>query len=117
MNCPACRTEMELLDILSVELDQCPSCRGVWLDHHEIDALFSMSKIPGRLTDPEIYKAPATQIPEGHRTCPRCNVFLTLVPLEGISLDVCARCKGFFTDLGELKTLAEAAERRFREEA
>ncbi len=37
--CPHCRTPMETQHLGPVEIEQCPSCRGFWLDQGEIVAL------------------------------------------------------------------------------
>ena len=37
MSCPKCDTEMEALTYEDLEVDQCPSCHGVWLDKGELD--------------------------------------------------------------------------------
>ena len=100
----------------SVEVDTCQVCCGVWLDYGEIDQLFQEKVLPSSLMDPESAGVSEMRVPEGHRTCPRCSDFLKLVTVDEISLDVCSNCKGFFTDRGELKSLAEAAERRFQED-
>lgn len=40
MNCPACPdTTLVLADRQGIEIDYCPSCRGVWLDRGELDKL------------------------------------------------------------------------------
>lgn len=116
MNCPCCRTELEHLDFHGIEVDQCRICRGLWLDHGEIDQLFALKKLPERLMNAEIYHEPAQTVPEGHRTCPRCNTFLLVIEVDGIKLDACSKCKGFFCDLGEFAKLEAAATRRYQEE-
>lgn len=44
MKCPVC-TDKELVmsDRQGVEIDYCPSCRGVWLDRGELDKLIDRS--------------------------------------------------------------------------
>jgi Zn-finger nucleic acid-binding protein len=116
MNCPACRSPMEELEFHAVTVDQCSTCCGVWLDHREIDELFGQEELPARLLDEDQVQQPDHVVPEGHRTCPRCKTFLKLVQVDGISLDVCSECKGFWADLGELEGLAAAAERRFQDD-
>jgi uncharacterized protein len=38
MKCPNCEnTELHLSNRSGVEIDYCPSCRGVWLDRGELD--------------------------------------------------------------------------------
>ncbi len=39
MFCPVCRTGLALSDRGGVEIDYCPSCRGVWLDRGELDKI------------------------------------------------------------------------------
>ena len=116
MNCPACRSPLESFSFHDTEVDQCRICCGAWLDHKEVDEIFGWVELPGRLMEGELHQKPDMIVPEGHRTCPRCKTFLKLVEVEGVNLDVCSDCKGFFADLGELKKLAEAAEARFQEE-
>ena len=33
--CPNCNTSMQNVNRSGVEIDMCPSCRGVWLDRGE----------------------------------------------------------------------------------
>ena len=39
MNCPACQTTLQMTDRQGVEIDYCPTCRGVWLDRGELDKI------------------------------------------------------------------------------
>lgn len=40
MKCPACpETTLLMTERQGVEIDYCPSCRGVWLDRGELDKL------------------------------------------------------------------------------
>lgn len=116
MQCPSCKTLLQRLEFHGVEIDQCRLCRGVWLDHGEVDQIFALKKIPPRLLNNEIYHEPPTEVPEGERLCPRCDDFLAVIEVDGIRLDACTQCKGFFADLGEVRRLSEAAERRYEEE-
>lgn len=43
MLCPACRTELQMSERSGVEIDYCPSCRGVWLDRGELDKIIERS--------------------------------------------------------------------------
>lgn len=114
MICPGCQNGMESVKLLDVELDQCSACKGVWLDHREIDQLFAMPNIPARFMDQERYGEAPEMVDEGSRQCPRCVESLRTVKIDGIVLDACPKCRGIFADMGELKQLAEAAERRFQ---
>lgn len=39
MNCPVCKVSLVMSDRNGVEIDYCPSCRGVWLDRGELDKI------------------------------------------------------------------------------
>jgi Zn-finger nucleic acid-binding protein len=40
MKCPSCPdTTLVMTDRQGVEIDYCPSCRGIWLDRGELDKL------------------------------------------------------------------------------
>ena len=39
MNCPNCEKELRVYDRHGVEIDLCPTCRGVWLDRGELDKI------------------------------------------------------------------------------
>lgn len=37
--CPNCSSQMRISNRMGVEIDQCPSCKGVWLDRGELEKL------------------------------------------------------------------------------
>ena len=39
MNCPVCKVDLVMTDRHGVEIDYCPTCRGVWLDRGELDKI------------------------------------------------------------------------------
>ena len=42
MKCPRCRQpDLELIRREGIEIDRCPQCRGVWLDHGEIEKVIN----------------------------------------------------------------------------
>ncbi len=47
MNCPVCSNErLVMSERAGVEIDYCPSCRGVWLDRGELDKIIERSASP-----------------------------------------------------------------------
>ena len=46
MLCPVCHTRLSMSDRSGVEIDFCPSCRGVWLDRGELDKIIERSTAP-----------------------------------------------------------------------
>jgi hypothetical protein len=44
MFCPVCKSvELVMSDRQGIEIDYCPTCRGVWLDRGELDKLIERS--------------------------------------------------------------------------
>ena len=44
MNCPACKDiSLLMMERQGVEIDYCPTCRGVWLDRGELDKIIERS--------------------------------------------------------------------------
>jgi len=44
MYCPACRDpQLVISERQGIEIDYCPTCRGVWLDRGELDKLIEKS--------------------------------------------------------------------------
>jgi len=39
MLCPVCKIELRMMDRQGIEVDYCPTCRGIWLDRGELDKL------------------------------------------------------------------------------
>lgn len=39
MNCPICNVPLLLSEKQGIEIDYCPTCRGVWLDRGELDKI------------------------------------------------------------------------------
>lgn len=47
MKCPACKDDVTLSmsERNGIEIDYCPSCRGVWLDRGELDKIIEKSQL------------------------------------------------------------------------
>jgi len=43
MKCPSCNETLVMSERQGVEIDYCPSCRGVWLDRGELDKILERS--------------------------------------------------------------------------
>lgn len=44
MKCPIDQTVLEISNRNNIEIDYCPTCRGVWLDRGELDKLIERSE-------------------------------------------------------------------------
>jgi Zn-finger nucleic acid-binding protein len=45
MNCPVCAVQLIMSERQGIEIDYCPTCRGVWLDRGELDKIIERSSI------------------------------------------------------------------------
>lgn len=43
MKCPNCAVELQMSERKGVEIDYCPTCRGIWLDRGELDKLLEQA--------------------------------------------------------------------------
>jgi len=51
MKCPVCKdVSLVMSDRQGVEIDYCPSCRGVWLDRGELDKIIERSAVASNHT-------------------------------------------------------------------
>jgi Zn-finger nucleic acid-binding protein len=44
MNCPNCNVTLVMSDKQGIEIDYCPTCRGIWLDRGELDKIIERSE-------------------------------------------------------------------------
>ena len=102
--CLKCTSILDKARIEEVEVDHCPACGGLWLDHGEIERISRkmVSEIDRlrRLLQPA--GGPPAVPSEIQTSCPACTGEMKEVRLGSINIDFCARCKGFFLDRGEI---------------
>ena len=67
MSCPVCSTGLVMSERQGIEIDYCPSCRGVWLDRGELDKIIERSAAPAQPQQ----AAPPQQQPGGWQEPPR----------------------------------------------
>lgn len=73
MKCPIDATDLLMTDRQGVEIDYCPTCRGVWLDRGELDKLVERGADhtgpamppPGRAYQPDSHHASRKHKREG----------------------------------------------------
>lgn len=53
MKCPNCQNDLLISHRHTVEIDYCPSCRGVWLDRGELDKLIQRAERYDEDGDPD----------------------------------------------------------------
>jgi uncharacterized protein len=60
MQCPHDQTVLQMTERQGIEIDYCPTCRGVWLDRGELDKIIERASPPSR---PETQRSESRQDP------------------------------------------------------
>ena len=59
MTCPVDGTTLVMSERSSIEIDYCPTCRGVWLDRGELDKIIERSAQPAPSREPAQHTSPS----------------------------------------------------------
>ena len=108
MNCPICKTAMIVLELNQIEVDNCPTCGGVWLDPDEMDLLLEGSAGRDEIRANLKFGEPSD---EKARRCPLCRRKMEKSRVRrkasdaGIQIDRCKRGHGTWLDGGELDAI------------
>jgi Zn-finger nucleic acid-binding protein len=105
VDCPVCREPLIVVERDGIELDYCPSCRGLWFDAGELALL--AEKVGRTLVVAEGGALETAETTEKPRPCPRCSRKMAKVYLGSsprVMLDRCA-AHGLWFDHGELGSL------------
>jgi len=55
MKCPLDGADLQMTERQGIEIDYCPSCRGVWLDRGELDKILERGSAPASLPPQQAY--------------------------------------------------------------
>ena len=114
MDCPRDQSPLKTRRYeADVQVDECPSCLGIWLDATELERIQETLErdYSQELGQVETVARAYDIARQKHRpdiACPRCS--LPLVPREygycsQVLSDSCTRCRGVWLDQGELAAL------------
>lgn len=121
MNCPLDHTETERVTYENcVEVDRCPACRGMWLDHGELEQIQDarendyrkeLTELPDVLTDVHkmVFSAAKPLL-----ACPKCQRQMERREYGYCSLiliDACPNGHGVWLQDGEIQALEQFFER------
>jgi len=96
---------MQKAQVQGVELDRCPTCRGIFFDPGELQAVLRQGLVDRVEGLPEIL------LDDGQRDrnaahCYLCGLAMLAKRAPGeVRVDWCPGCKGVFLDSGELTVL------------
>ena len=112
MNCPRCRTELKLQEYRGIQVDRCPECKGLWLDHPELDQL------EDTVMDDDVAKGTMEYASrESDISCPTCGDLMTTFNYRAYNLpiDYCPKEHGFWLDAGEEDRVLELMRQRIKD--
>ena len=121
MKCPKCSSQLSTKTYRGIEVDQCDSCKGMWLDYDELDQLEDQAYSADELKGSLIVSDNPTKYP-----CPHCNTPLRRFQyrLNDLQLEYCENKHGFWLDADEekrvlqlMKEREKAMKRKFKAEA
>lgn len=65
--CPVDGTILVPVERAGIEIDHCPSCRGVWLDRGELDKIIERSAAAPAVPPPEPFRQPQQRYDDPYR--------------------------------------------------
>lgn len=112
MDCPRCRVELKLTKHEGIEVDECPSCEGLWLDHHELDQLEDTVLDDDQIKGTMMFKSEGSDL-----LCPRCGNHMRWFRYRhyNVEMDFCEAEHGFWLDKGEEKRVTEIMDQRIKD--
>ena len=111
MNCPRCDAQLKTEKYKGIEVDKCPSCEGLWLDHAELDQLEDTVMEEDELKGTMMFRSQGSDL-----LCPRCGASMRWFRYRqyNVELDFCEAEHGFWLDKGEEKQVEEIMEGRIK---
>jgi Zn-finger nucleic acid-binding protein len=120
MICPVCKSDTLIVEYNNIELDYCPSCKGIWFDSGELELLLECDGLENcRSYINDTIGAPEAVTSEKKRKCPICRRKMKKIYIDEdkkIMVDICRNGHGIWFDGGEvaqlLKELDEKSPRK-----
>lgn len=112
MNCPRCQTQLKLQRYKGIEVDRCPQCKGLWLDHPELGQLEDTVLDDDAAKGTMEYARRDSDIP-----CPTCGGLMATFNYRAYNLpiDYCPQEHGFWLDPGEEERVLELMRQRVKD--
>jgi len=108
MNCPRCQAPLHTRSTDGVEIDECRTCQGIWLDAERLRRLKDQTDPDLQWMDFELWEhADRFHIAEKPIDCPTCAVPLVAIDYgdTGVTIDYCNRCRGVWLDADEFSKI------------
>ena len=112
MDCPRCKVPLSTANHKGIEIDSCPQCEGMWLDHPELDQLEDTVMDEDESKGTMVYAVRSSDI-----SCPQCAGPMRTFNYRAYNLpiDECEAQHGFWLDKGEEKRVRELMDQRIKD--
>lgn len=113
MNCPKDGAPLETHDLLGVQVDECPTCRGFFFEHGELEKAKNAADPDLKWMDVELWKdEDSYNLALSQWACPRDGQPMVAIAYDdsGVVIDHCLKCKGVWLDGGKFAELIAALE-------
>jgi len=100
MKCPNCQTNLSSSEYLSIPIETCSNCGGMWFEKSELDqvedTIFDQDELKNSLL---------THVKHSSKQCPVCENALNEFKYrwEELLLDYCPQDHGYWLDKGEIE--------------
>lgn len=112
MKCPQCQVEMKHARIGDIDIGECTTCRGLWLDADDL-VIVKDEVLPemGWLNIDDWEKRTDFEVQQDPNFCPRCrDIALTCIKdaQSGTQVHLCTQCHGRWLPTGQFLNLINA---------
>jgi len=109
--CPTCSEELRSETVATIQVDQCPKCKGLWFEDQEFQLAKDHAGKDLAWMDFEIWKHPDRfQVEPRHLKCPGCRSELVAIRYGSTkeTVDYCKFCRGVWLEKGEFQRIIQA---------
>jgi Zn-finger nucleic acid-binding protein len=108
--CPTCSVELIPEKVATIQVDQCPECKGLWFEDQELRLAKDHADRDLVWMDFEIWNHPELfQVDPHHRMCPGCRSEMVAIGYDStkVNVDYCTTCHGIWLDKGDFQRIIE----------
>ena len=99
--CPVCNDDLRTVDVASIAVDECHTCKGLWFEDQELRLAKDHSDKDLVWMDFEVWKHPDRfKVEPRHLKCPSCRTELVAIQYDStkVTVDYCQACRGIWLD-------------------
>jgi Zn-finger nucleic acid-binding protein len=114
MNCPKDNTPLETHPVHSVQVENCPQCRGLWFSEDELRKAKDAADPDLMWLDFDLWSNWEALAAEwSSRKCPQCGNTMMRIVYDGteVTVDYCTDRHGIWLDMGEFEAILAALEK------